>query len=203
MKQEHASEAPKFFAENKYLFVKGLLRDPLLMTAHRYALMQAQVGEKIMDDPQAPDTPSFYADVLMESLLELLCPTVEQMTGLSLHPTYSYFRVYKRGDVLAPHRDRSSCEISMTVTLGFEALERWPFYCSYEGHATQVELDPGDAIVYRGCEVQHWRDEFKGEHQAQAFLHYVDRNGPYAEWKNDKRPMLGLRAPLSPSRPES
>jgi len=27
--------------------------------------------------------------------------------------------------------------------------------------------------------------------QAQVFMHYVDANGPYAEWKFDKRPLLG------------
>lgn len=193
MQQKSIAQAPEFFAANKYLFVKGLLQDPLLMTAHRYALMQSEIGDKIMDDPQAPDTPSFYGDALMESLLELLCPTVEHMTGLRLYPTYSYFRVYKRGDVLTPHCDRPACEISMTVTLGFEAPRHWPLCFSYGDEATQADLDPGDAIIYRGCEVNHWRDAFEGDYQAQVFLHYVDRNGPHAEWKYDKRPMLGLR----------
>lgn len=195
MQQKSINEAPKFFAANKYLFVKGLLQDPLLITAHRYALMQTQVGKTIMDDPQAPNTPSFYGDALMESLLDLLCPSVEQMSGLRLYPTYSYFRVYKKGDVLEAHRDRPSCEISMTVTLGFEATDRWPICFSHEGKATQAELDPGDAIIYRGCELNHWREQFTGEYQAQVFLHYVDQNGPHAEWKYDKRPMLGMRAP--------
>jgi len=194
MQQKSVTEAPEFFEANKYLFVKGLLQDPLLMTAHRYALMQMQVGETIMDDPQAPNTPSFYGDTLMESLLELLCPVVEQMTGLRLYPTYSYFRVYKKGDVLTPHCDRPACEISMTVTLGFEAPSPWPICLAYGDKGTEAELDRGDAIIYRGCEVKHWREEFTGEHQAQVFLHYVDQDGPHAEWKFDKRPMLGLRA---------
>jgi hypothetical protein len=38
----------------------------------------------------------------------------------------------------------------------------------------------------------HWREEFKGTWQAQVFLHYVDQNGPHAEWKHDKREKLGV-----------
>lgn len=54
----------------------------------------------------------------------------------------------------------------------------------------------GDAVLYRGCEVHHWRKKYKeGQWQAQVFLHYVDANGPHAEWKFDKRPGLNLPGP--------
>jgi hypothetical protein len=48
--------------------------------------------------------------------------------------------------------------------------------------------------VYRGCEVEHWREEFRapqGSYHVQVFLHYVDANGPYSEFKFDKRPFIG------------
>lgn len=185
-------EAPRAFEADKYLAVKSLLEDPLLLTVHRYALLQARVGRMILDDPQAPNTPGSYADPLMETILELLCPHVEGLTGLSLYPTYSYFRVYKNNDVLERHRDRPSCEVSVSLTLGFEAPQPWPLYFQVGTEGTRVELEPGDAVVYRGCEVIHWRDAFPGEHHAQVFLHYVDRDGPCAEWKFDKRTRLGV-----------
>jgi hypothetical protein len=53
----------------------------------------------------------------------------------------------------------------------------------------------GDAVLYRGMEKHHWRKKFKGEWQAQVFLHYVDADGPHKEWKFDKRPSLNLNAP--------
>jgi hypothetical protein len=57
-------------------------------------------------------------------------------------------------------------------------------------------LDPGDAVVYKGCEVVHWREKADGtEVTAQFMLHYVDQNGPYADFKLDKRASLG--APLT------
>ena len=57
-----------------------------------------------------------------------------------------------------------------------------------------IHLQPGEALVYRGCEVNHWRRAFAGIHQVQVFLHYVDQNGLNAEYRLDKRPMLGVPA---------
>jgi hypothetical protein len=54
-------------------------------------------------------------------------------------------------------------------------------------------MNIGDAVMYRGCDIYHWREAYKeGKWQAQVFLHYVDQNGPHAEWKYDKRESLGL-----------
>jgi PKHD-type hydroxylase len=39
----------------------------------------------------------------------------------------------------------------------------------------------------------HWREKYtEGKWQAQVFLHYVDANGKYADWKYDKRNKLNL-----------
>jgi hypothetical protein len=62
----------------------------------------------------------------------------------------------------------------------------------YVKNIEEVKMEVGDAVLYRGCEKYHWRDEFKGKWQAQVFLHYVDQNGPHADWKYDKRESLGI-----------
>ena len=61
----------------------------------------------------------------METLLMMVQPKMEKLTGLKLNPTYSYARIYKRGDVLKRHKDRFSCEISTTMNLGGDP---WPIY---------------------------------------------------------------------------
>ena len=53
-----------------------------------------------------------------------------------------------------------------------------------------MTLGPGDAIIYRGIECAHWRDALEGQEAVQAFLFYVDQNGPHAEFKFDKRKNL-------------
>jgi len=160
------------------------------------------------EDGQIPNTYSHYADYVMETLLMKVLPIMAQETGLQLVPTYSYARVYKKGDILYRHKDRPSCEISTTIHLGGHP---WPIFIDETGAdnilsgsdtttivkpnapaGTKVLLEIGDMLVYSGYDLEHWREPFEGEICAQVFLHYNHVNGPFAE-KNrfDKRPMLG------------
>jgi len=47
--------------------------------------------------------------------------------------------------------------------------------------------------VYSGCEITHWREplNIKNSWHVQGFFHYVDKNGPYAEYIYDKRNKIG------------
>ena len=45
-------------------------------------------------------------------------------------------------------------------------------------------------LMYRGIECAHWRTPYDGDRLAQLFLHYVDQNGAYADWKFDRRSSL-------------
>ena len=152
------------------------------------------VGRRLGDqgDFLVPGTPAVYGNPFTETLLEELVPRVEAETGVSVYPTYSYFRVYKTGDRLPKHKDRPACEISLTLSLGYEPDEPWPFWMEADGNPVQVSLQRGDAVLYLGAQIVHWREEFRGDYAAQVFLHYVDRNGPNQEWKFDKRSALRM-----------
>jgi len=64
------------------------------------------------------NTYSHYSDIVMETLLQRVKPIMENVTNLKLVETYSYARIYKKGDTLHRHKDRLSCEISTTLNLG-------------------------------------------------------------------------------------
>ena len=127
-------------------------------------------------------------------------------TGLKLYPAYTYARIYKKGDELKRHKDRFSCEISTTMNLGGDD---WPIYLSpnenvgipdwkkittaSKAKGVKIDLEPGDMLVYRGMELEHWREKFKGKECVQVFLHYNNRKTPGAKDNMfDKRPHLGL-----------
>ena len=199
---DHNAPADTGFRDTGYLLIEGFLDEPLLTVAYRYAMMRAQLGHG-SSDSQVPGTPSFYGDPLMETLLEVAAATLEEITGLELEPTYSYFRVYKQGDVLERHRDRPACEVSVSICLGLDLGTAGPEYCwplhvipagnsGDSSPGVAIPCRPGDAVVYRGCEVWHWREALEGASQAQVFLHYVDRHGPNAAERWDRRPALGL-----------
>jgi len=155
-----------------------------------HAVQRSRSG-RMVSDTQVPGTPAAYSDPQMERLLESLLPLVEQIANRKLYPTYSYFRIYKKGDTLKRHTDRPSCEISVTVNLGHVAQSPWPIWVEGPHGNASIHLVPGDVVVYRGIDCPHWRSAFDGELAAQVFLHYVDQDGPRAEWKFDKRKRLG------------
>ena len=148
----------------------------------------------IWNDRQVPDTYSHYGDIAMEVLLAKVKPAIEKKTGLSLIETYSYARIYKKGDVLHRHKDRYSCEVSATMNLGGD---NWPIYLEPSGKegkkGTKIILKPGDLLIYKGCDVEHWREVFQGEYCSQVFLHYNNASSKKAmENKFDTREHLGL-----------
>ncbi len=197
------------FKKNKYIVIRKAINKDLAIFMANYFLMKRQVlitclknryispFENMLgtfEDEQIPNTYSCYSDIAMETLMLKCQPVMEKATGLKLYPAYTYARIYKKGDELKRHKDRFSCEISTTMNL---AGDDWPIYLEPSGKTdrkgTKVNLKPGDMLVYRGCDLEHWREKFKGEECVQVFLHY--NNSKTSGAKNnmfDRRPHLGL-----------
>jgi hypothetical protein len=183
------------FKEKGYVHLKDFLhKDSCKELANELKRLVEQ--KKTVKDVQCPKSEAIHGTVTFDKLLEDLTPHFEQASGLKLFPTYSYARLYNSQDEeLKVHRDRPACEISASLTLDFEG-DVWPIFMGAnedKSEATEIKMDIGDAVMYRGCDIYHWREAYKeGKWQAQVFLHYVDQNGPHAEWKYDKRESLGL-----------
>jgi len=184
------NELPSLFDRNRYAVLPSLLTDPDLSLTYRYLCTISRAGLMKSGDRLVPHAACRYGDPMTDSLLLKIQPAIEQATGLSLHPTYSYVRLYKKGDELQKHTDRESCEISVTLCLGMDPVAPWPIHIDGPAGSFGVELKAGDALLYRGIELAHWRAPFVGEQLGQLFLHYVDQYGPYADWKFDRRPSL-------------
>jgi len=127
-----------------------------------------------------------YGDPVMESLMIQKRDFISKEINLNIYPTYAFWRMYTFNANLEEHEDRPSCEISATVMLG-SCGTSWPIFME----DTPIDLEPGDAILYRGCDLKHSRDHFEGDWHSQVFLHYVDVNGPYIEYAKDKRLLWG------------
>jgi alkylated DNA repair dioxygenase AlkB len=177
------------FSQKGYVFLQSALEAPRAALLYDHTVCLANRGGW-RSDAQVPNTPAWYAEHRMEALLLELLPRIEEASAVSLHPTYSYLRLYKRGDSLARHRDRHSCEVSVSLNLGYEADAPWPLWIEGPGGVSLFGMEPGDALLYRGAECFHWRNEFSGDHAAQVLLHYVNQKGIHAEWKYDKRQSL-------------
>lgn len=181
------SRSASQFASEGYLRINGVLRKAQAHDLCAYAF--AVVGPVTF---QSEKPYGKYGAPVADRLLRDLLPIVQGLVSIQLYPAYSYLRIYLRGHALARHHDRSACEISLSVTLGQETSHPWPLWIRGFQSTTKVSLRTGDAVLYRGVDCEHWRNRFRGKWQCQLFLHYVDRNGPYANWKFDRRPRLGL-----------
>jgi len=210
------------FEKDNYIVIKKAIDPKIANFVYKYFLLKRSVARTLFDtkyispfteywgvwnDEQVPETYSHYADVAMETLLKDVLPIMEKETGLKLIPTYSYARIYKKGDILHRHKDRFSCEISTTLNLGGD---EWPIYIEAkenvgtpddgfpavsENKGSKLILQPGDMLVYKGNLCEHWREAFEGENCGQVFLHYNNAATPGSEKnRNDGRPHLGLPA---------
>ena len=209
------------FEKNHFLVIKEAIDPKVANFVYNYFLMKRQVARTLFDtryispfttefgvwnDEQVPNTYSHYSDIAMETLLLNVQPKMEKLTGLKLNPTYSYARIYKKGDVLKRHKDRFSCEISTTMNLGGDD---WPIYLenkknvgipdgkkitvTSDNKGTKINLKPGDMLVYKGMILEHWREVFLGDNCAQVFLHYNNQKSKNAEENMfDGRSHLGL-----------
>ena len=210
------------FKKNKYQVLRNAISKDLAAFCYKYLQISAEAdnwmlnngvthsGNKLVgnfNDPQVPNSYAKYADRVMETLLVDTIKVMQKKTGLKLIPTYSYCRLYRTGNILKRHKDRPSCEISTTLNLGGDP---WPILIDPTGSdnvideyknihkpgapkGVEVNLKPGDMLIYSGCELEHWREPFKGKLCGQVFLHYNHADGRFAKTNlYDKRPMLGI-----------
>jgi len=210
------------FQKNKYQVLRNAISKDLAAFCYKYLQISAEAdhwmlnngvthaGNKLVgnfNDAQVPNSYAKYADRVMETLLVDTIKIMQKKTGLKLVPTYSYCRLYRTGNILKRHKDRPSCEISTTLNLGGD---NWPIFIDPTGSdnvideyknihkpgapkGVEVNLKPGDMLIYSGCELEHWREPFKGKLCGQVFLHYNHADGRFAKTNlYDKRPMLGI-----------
>lgn len=182
------------FNKNGFCIVRSVISKELQDFVTQYALFD-EMQDFHPDGSQVPEAHAKYADPAMETMLLHLHPSMELYTGLKLYPTYSFFRVYRSGDELTVHRDRPSCEVSATLCLNYnydDEQYQWPIYI---GDNIAANLRPGDMLIYRGCDLNHWREKFNVDDSIwhiQGFFHYVNTDGPHAEYKNDQRQSIGI-----------
>ena len=195
------------FIKDGYVYLPGFLDKESCSQAAK-TMLELRSSGILTKDNMCDNAYSIYAPEFGDTLLEDLLPHFEHVTGLKLLPTYSYARIYNNGDTLKPHKDRKSCEISATLTLTKNVS--WPIYMAKEAtdmnnavalkdyddktiyveNPSAIDMQIGDAVLYQGTKMVHWRDAYSGSEQIQIFLHYVDASGDYTDYKYDTRSCL-------------
>ena len=192
------------------IFIKEFLPKQILNLTYSYSIIKYLNQKQFKIDGQTNSLISEHGDYLMETLMDMSTSVVEQNVGKKLWPTYSFFRIYDKGSDLKIHTDRYSCEYTVALCLGADPVDQ-PYeifvgeedeasdykYYSEEGEYKRYRIDhkfpmvPNNALIFKGMDKIHWRELCTHDHFMTVFLHYVDQEGPYKEFKFDKRSILG------------
>jgi LPS sulfotransferase NodH len=107
-----------------------------------------------------------------------------QLTGLvtriarePVKPAYCYTSAYRSGAALSAHFDRRQCEYTLSVLVdhsGTPAARPWPLFFQAPSRKVAITLTVGDGVLFRGCELPHWREATQSTFdQTMLLLHYV------------------------------
>lgn len=163
------------FKNSGYLVIKNLVDISEVQRLYDYTLQNISHGN--LKDGQVPGSPSFYQDKEMSVLHQKLLPQIEELTQLPLATTFCYYRTYRKGAILKSHKDRRACEISVSMNLGQQG-ELWDLWLfDYDDNVKNISLSPGDAVIYRGCDLAHGRGKLvNADFVSQVFFHFINKN---------------------------
>ncbi len=164
------------FKKAGYVVIQSLLDQEQVSRLYDYTLSRAELGNK--DDGQVPGSPSFYQDKEVVALEKELHSKIEAHIQCPLLNVFCYHRVYKKRAILRTHKDSVRAEISVTINLGQQG-DPWDLWVmDYDENAHKVTLRPGDALIYQGSQLAHWRGKLEhADLVSQIMFHYVARNG--------------------------
>lgn len=204
----------------KPIFIKNFLPEQVHGLVNKYCQIKYSIFNNFEETDSTGSFIAEYGDYLIESLLDLSTPVVEQNIGKKLFPTYSYVRIYDKLSDLAVHKDRESCEYTVALALASMPSEHpYRIYLgSYDDNSDyrfraqtegidyrndfigvnieeSFDMFPNDALIFQGQDKLHWRDTCMHDHFITVFLHYVEQEGPLSYKKYDERSFLGLPKP--------
>jgi hypothetical protein len=175
--------------KNKFLYVPNFISHEKAKYLSDWLTNEKNNG-RLIQDPRF--NVGLYAQAYQDAIpfVELLCEKVNEVSALieeKVLPTYAYSVIYENNSTLIKHKDRPACEISVTVHL--DGDKKWDLGIKKSnGDEVKVDLNVGDALLYLGCETEHWREGlYQGKNYNQVMLHYVKSNGSNAWAFFDKK----------------
>lgn len=182
------------FSKNKFAVVNDTLSNSRLQELLEYYEEHKANDSLLSLERNNHNALGVYGDKKGEQLLLELLPTIQDIVGVEVYPTYSYVRCYLEGAKLQRHVDRNSNEFTATISICRDSnLLDWPLeLIDPNGQVRSFSLAIGDMLILKGQELLHWRKPLKGKYWMQIFLGYVSKKGKHSDFKFDKRSALGL-----------
>lgn len=133
-------------------------------------------------DGQVDRRMAIHNETVTASIHHRLAKLVSLITGEALQASYAYLGCYLGGAVLERHVDRAQCQYNLSIVFDMsdeegDAVEPWPIYLQVRNKPVAVNLKVGSGLLYRGTEIEHWREKLPEGHRAiVCFYHFVSPN---------------------------
>jgi hypothetical protein len=166
-----------------YAVLRGLFPPIFAAAMREYYRRLAWEGYLLGGDARRRGRPLIHDEPLLVFLGDQLAALVRQVTRERAPSTFAFLRIYDAGAVLAPHRDRPVCRWNIDLVVGGEPppVQRtaWPLWIAARPGRRAVRLGLGDAVLYRGTRLTHWRSAQPAGHStALACFHYGGASAP-------------------------
>ena len=194
------SQAKNDFAQKKYSVLRSILPATQMKAMRHYYREYIKQGFMPFGDSQVNRRYYQHNEPLAKFFHKNLTELMSIIAGEEVKPSYVYAASYKEGAALKPHIDRDVCKFSFSFQVDYlpeqqNHLSPWALYLSTKEvsiddpasfewenfppdaeneHAKAVYLASGDCLVYKGCELTHYRYALPEGHQSTSlFFHYV------------------------------
>lgn len=187
------------------------LPDQIVTLLYNYMIIKGSAEKEWTNDPGTSKALlGYYGDYLMETILDMSTPVIENALNKKLWPSYSYVRIYDKDSDLPAHLDRKGSEYVLCLGLGSDPINKpYPIYigskddeqdytyqdvhnkdCTFKIE-NKFNMLQNTAILFSGQDKFHWRTKCKHDHFISLFMFYVDQKGEYIDQKFDGRTNLG------------
>ncbi len=181
------ADAAAQFRRHGYVIVRDLLHPVLVAALRRYYRGLVAGGRLPRGDDQVAERYRLHSEPVATFFHPQLAILMSRIATEPVKPSYLYFACYPAGSTLPKHVDRLQCEFSISLLIDYSPEPRdrcgWPLFLEHPdlpGGAAAVDLAIGDAVLYRGRELAHYREPLADGHQSSSlFFHYVREDFAY------------------------
>jgi hypothetical protein len=173
------AEARRLLERDQFVVLRNLVSPLQLGGVREYFRDVRDQTELPMGDNQVDKRKGIHNDPIAGLYHASIATLINRIVPTPVRPSYCYVGMYYPGAILAKHVDREQCAWNVSLALDYEpdrdASDAWPIWVEVDGKPQQVRLAMGDAILYRGDKLPHWRDAQPEGHMATVcFYHFVD-----------------------------
>jgi hypothetical protein len=170
--------AKKELEEKGYTIKRNILNPLQIRALKKYYHELEQKGYYNKGDKMVRKRDSMPDEPTAKFVHHQLLNFINRLTPEKVQTSFCFSSIYQPGVILERHTDRKQCAWNISLVLDMEpeteTSKAWPLFIEKDGIVNEVRLGIGDAVVYQGTKVPHWREKLAENNKYFIFFfHFV------------------------------